>query len=195
MCVVWDTVRTKLAAALSDNAGAACSNADAHRMLQCWASWAVCVDAECALAQQQAGERDGENAQTAVESQLVSVLRWATETIVPAPNAATDDLAGSLLALVIAQSADLLYLDLASDAVYAALIELLDLAALQTEQVRNSHRLHAWLVTTFPLKCCVRCNRLAPTLRWPLHCAVWTRCCCLRRPLQRRKPLSHLLLC
>jgi hypothetical protein len=135
MCVVWNTVRTKLGTALSDNAGAACSNADAHRMLQCWASWAVRVDAERALAQQQAGERDGENTQIAAESQLVSVLRWATETIVPALNTSTDDLAGSLLALVIAQTADLLYLDLASDAVYAALTELLDRAAVQTEQV------------------------------------------------------------
>jgi hypothetical protein len=135
MCVVWDTVRTKLAAALSGDAGAACSNADAHQMLQCWASWAVRVDAECALAQQQAGGRDGENSPTATESHLVMVLRWAAETIVPALNAATDDLAGSLLALVIAQSADLLYLDLASDAVYAALTELLDRAAVQTEQV------------------------------------------------------------
>jgi hypothetical protein len=135
MCGVWDRLRSKLASALSDNGAGACSDADAHRMLQCWASWAVRVDAERALAQQQTAERDGENLQTAAESHLVMVLRWAAETVVPALSTSTDALAGSLLALVVAQSADLLYLDLASDAVFAALTELLDRAAVQTEQV------------------------------------------------------------
>lgn len=115
---MFELVRALAEAALAKSSHAV-ANSDVLKAVQCWLVWAVRADAKVAL--QQGAENEAQEMQ-----KVVDVLHWTKTAVVPAMRSPEDALAMSLLALVLAQSSDLFYLDLAAESVHLALAECID---------------------------------------------------------------------
>lgn len=121
LATTFELVRATIEAGMEAGASAL-SGGDLHKMMGCWAGWALRCDAERAVSSEENAVGNREETQ----SRMVALLQWAKQSLSSALGGeGTADLAESLLALVVAQASDLLYLDIASEEVLAALTDCL----------------------------------------------------------------------